>query len=171
MTLRRALDALYDGAGVVAGVALIGTLVFVLIGIGGRLAHFHLPGTDAYAGYCMAAAGFLALAHTLKRGEHIRVTLIVEHLSPARRRTLEITALAIATLLAALFAFYSVRLAFQSWQFNDVSTANDATPLWLPQLAMAAGTLTLFVAVVDELVAGIRGRRRKPAAEAALHNE
>jgi TRAP-type C4-dicarboxylate transport system permease small subunit len=119
----------------------------------------------------MAAAGFLALAHTLKRGEHIRVTLIVEHLSPARRRTLEIAALAIATLLAALFAFYSVRLAFQSWQFNDVSTANDATPLWLPQLAMAAGTLTLFVAVADELVAGIRGRRRKPAAETALHNE
>jgi TRAP-type C4-dicarboxylate transport system permease small subunit len=171
MTLRRTLGFLYDGAGVVAGLALIGTLVFVLIGIGGRLFHFHLPGTDAYAGYCMAAAGFLALAHTLKRGEHIRVTLIVEHLSPARRRALEIAALVIATLLAALFAFYSVRLAFQSWQFNDVSTANDATPLWLPQIAMAAGTLTLFVAVVDELVAEIRGRRRKSAAETALHNE
>ena len=171
MRLRRALDALYDGAGVVAGVALVGTLAFVLIGIGGRLFHFHLPGTDAYAGYCMAAAGFLALAHTLKRGEHIRVTLIVEHLPPARRRALEIAALSIAALLAALFAFYSVRLAFQSWQFNDVSTANDATPLWLPQLAMAAGTLTLFVAVVDELVAEVRGRRRKPAAETALHNE
>jgi TRAP-type C4-dicarboxylate transport system permease small subunit len=171
MTPRRALDALYDGAGVVAGVALVGTLVFVLIGIAGRLLHFHLPGTDAYAGYCMAAAGFLALAHTLKRGEHIRVTLIVEHLSPARRRALEIAALAIATLLAALFAFYSVRLAFQSWQFNDISTANDATPLWLPQLAMAAGTLTLFVAVADELVAELRGRRRKSGAEAALHNE
>jgi TRAP-type C4-dicarboxylate transport system permease small subunit len=119
----------------------------------------------------MAAAGFLALAHTLKRGEHIRVTLIVEHLSPARRRTLEITALAIAALLAGLFAFYGVRLAWQSWQFNDISTANDATPLWLPQLAMAAGTLTLFVAVVDEFVAELRGRRRKPAAETALHNE
>jgi len=171
MTPRRALDALYDGAGVVAGVALIGTLVFVLIGIAGRLFHFHLPGTDAYAGYCMAAAGFLALAHTLKRGEHIRVTLIVEHLSPPRRRALEIVALAIATLLAALFAFYSVRLAFQSWQFNDISTANDATPLWLPQLAMAAGTLTLFVAVADEFVAELRGRRRKSGAEAALHNE
>jgi TRAP-type C4-dicarboxylate transport system permease small subunit len=171
VTLRRALDALYDGAGWLGALFLIGTLVFVLIGISGRLLHFHLPGTDAYAGYCMAAAGFLALAHTLKRGEHIRVTLIVEHLSPARRRALEITALAIAALLAGLFAFYGVRLAWQSWQFNDISTANDATPLWLPQLAMAAGTLTLFVAVVDEFVAELRGRRRKPAAETALHNE
>ena len=45
-----------------------------------RQMHFHLPGTDAYAGYLMAAAGFLALAHTLKRGEHIRVTLLLSHL-------------------------------------------------------------------------------------------
>ena len=45
----------------------------------GRLLGFNVPGTDAYAGYCMAAAGFLALAHTLKRGEHIRVTLLLEH--------------------------------------------------------------------------------------------
>jgi TRAP-type C4-dicarboxylate transport system permease small subunit len=171
VTLRRALDALYDGAGWLGALFLIGTLVFVLIGISGRLLHFHLPGTDAYAGYCMAAAGFLALAHTLKRGEHIRVTLIVEHLSPARRRALEIAALAIAALLAGLFAFYGVRLAWQSWQFNDISTANDATPLWLPQLAMAAGTLTLFVAVVDEFVAELRGRRRQQLASAPLHNE
>jgi TRAP-type C4-dicarboxylate transport system permease small subunit len=171
VTPRRALDALYDGAGWLGALFLIGTLVFVLIGISGRLLHFHLPGTDAYAGYCMAAAGFLALAHTLKRGEHIRVTLIVEHLSPARRRALEIAALAIAALLAGLFAFYSVRLSWQSWQFNDISTANDATPLWLPQLAMAAGTLTLFVAVVDEFVAELRGRRRQQLGSAPLHNE
>jgi TRAP-type C4-dicarboxylate transport system permease small subunit len=171
MKPRRALDALYDGAGVVAALFLVGTLVFVLIGIAGRLLHFHVPGTDAYAGYCMAAAGFLALAHTLKRGEHIRVTLIVEHLASARRLWVERAALAVATLLAGLFAYFSLRLAFQSWQFNDISTATDATPLWLPQLAMAFGTLILFVAVADELVADLRGHRRRSAAEAALHNE
>ena len=57
-----------------------------------------------------------------------------------------------ATLLAALAAFYSVRLAWQSRAFNDISTGNDATPLWIPQLAMAIGTLILFVAFVDEFV-------------------
>ena len=95
----------------------------------------------------MAACGFLALAHTLKRGEHIRVTLILEHLGAKAQRALELAALAVATLLAALFAFYSIRLAFQSWQFNDISTGNDATPLWIPQLAMAAGTLVLLIAI------------------------
>ncbi len=117
---------------------MVGTLAMVLTGICGRLLDFHVPGTDSYAGYCMAAAGFLALAHTLKRGEHIRVTLLIEHVRGAKR-ALELWSLAVATLLAGLFAFYSLRLAWQSWQFNDISTGNDATPLWIPQLTMAAG--------------------------------
>ena len=166
MTLRRALDALYDAAAYLAALFLVGTLAMVLVGILGRLLYFHLPGTDAYAGYCMAAAGFLALAHTLKRGEHIRVTLLLEHAVPAMRRRLQLWSLAAASVLAGLSAFYSVRLAWQSYQFNDVSTASDATPLWIPQLAMAAGTVILLVAFVDELVRELRGVSTPPPASA-----
>ena len=55
---------------------MVALLVILMLGIAGRLLHVHRPGTDAYAGYLMAGCGFLALAHTLKRGEHIRVTLL-----------------------------------------------------------------------------------------------
>jgi TRAP-type C4-dicarboxylate transport system permease small subunit len=77
----------------------------------------------------------------------------------------------VATLLAALFAFYGVRLAWQSFAFDDISTANDATPLWMPQIAMALGTIVLFVAFVDEFVIEWRGQRgpAKPDAEATHH--
>jgi TRAP-type C4-dicarboxylate transport system permease small subunit len=74
-------------------------------------------------------------------------------------------------LLAALFAYFSVRLAWQSYDFNDVSTGNDATPLWLPQLSMAAGTLTLLVALLDELVRELRGTRRPAAQSEPRFNE
>ena len=171
MTLRRSLDALYDAAGVLAALFLMGTLAMVLTGIAGRLFDFHVPGTDAYAGYCMAGTGFLALAHTLKRGEHIRVSLILEHVGAAAHRWLELWSLAVATLLAGLFAFYSVRLSYQSWQFTDISTANDATPLWIPQLAMAAGTLILLIAFADELVIEWTGRRVHAKPGEALHHE
>lgn len=157
--LRRTLDRLYDAAAYLAALFLVGTLIMVLLAIAGRLLHFHVPGTDAYAGYCTAAAGFLALAHTLKRGEHIRVTLLLEHVHGGARRGLEVWALTVATLLAAVLAFYSVRLAWQSWDFNDISTANDATPLWIPQLTMAIGTLVLFIALLDDLVLELRGAR------------
>jgi TRAP-type C4-dicarboxylate transport system permease small subunit len=168
---RALLDALYDAAAYVAAFFLVATLAMVLAGIIGRLLDWFIPGTDAYAGYCMAASGFLALAHTLKRGEHIRVSLLLEHASPRARRALELWSLAIAALLAGALAWYSVRLAIQSLQFNDISTGNDATPLWIPQLAMAAGTVVLLIAFVDELVLEWRGTRRAHVPEEALHHE
>jgi len=169
--MRRALDALYDGAAALAALFMVLLLVAVLASVLGRQFHFNIAGTDAYAGYMMAGAGFLALAHTLKRGEHIRVTLLLQALSPRARHALELWALAAASLLAALVAFYSVRLAWQSHAFNDISTGNDATPLWLPQLSMAIGTTVLAVAFVDELVLELRGKRVQAASGEAAHNE
>jgi TRAP-type C4-dicarboxylate transport system permease small subunit len=119
----------------------------------------------------MAGAGFLALAHTLKRNEHIRVTLLLSGLHGTGRRALEIWALGAASLLALLSAYYSARLAWQSWRFNDVSTSNDATPLWIPQLTMAVGTAVLAIAVVDEFVQQLRGRRVQVMTEELLHHE
>lgn len=169
--MRRALDALYDGAAWLAALFMVGTLLAVLAGIADRYLNRGWSGTDMYAGYCMAASGFLALAHTLKRGEHIRVTLILQALRPRARHGFEIAALAIACVLAAAFAFYSIKLVYQSNQFHDISTGNDATPLWIPQIAMAVGTLVLLVAFIDELVLEIKRRRVQLAPEEMLHNE
>jgi TRAP-type C4-dicarboxylate transport system permease small subunit len=169
--VRAFLDWLYDAAAYVAAFFLVGTLAMVLLGIVGRLMNWFIPGTDSYAGYCMAASGFLALAHTLKHGEHIRVSLLLEHAGVRARHGLELWALAAATVLSGAFAFYSVRLAVQSWLFSDISTGNDATPLWIPQIAMAVGTVVLFIAFVDELVAEWRGTRRTAMPAEALHHE
>ena len=169
--MRRQLDLLYDGAAWLAALCMVCLLIAVLLSVLGRQLHFNVPGTDAYAGYFMAGAGFLALAHTLKRGEHIRVTLLMSSLRGTARRALEIWALFAASALAVLSAGYSVRLAWQSHSFHDISTSNDATPLWIPQLSMALGTVILAVAFIDELVLQIRGRRVVVVSEEAMHNE
>jgi TRAP-type C4-dicarboxylate transport system permease small subunit len=169
--MRRILDFLYDASAWLAALAMIVVLLMVLLSIVSRQAGFHVPGTDAYAGYAMAAAGFLALAHTLKRNEHIRVTLLLGRLQGRARRGLELWALTAGVLLAGLFAFYAARLAWNSHAFNDISTSNDATPLWIPQLTMALGTLVLLVALLDEWVLELRGRRHSAESEEALHNE
>ena len=168
---RRILDGLYDGAAALAGLFMVVLLVMVMLSIIGRQLHFNIPGVDAYAGYMMAAAGFLALAHTLKRGEHIRVTLLLASLHGRVRRALEIWALFAASFLAVLFAAYSCKLAWQSNAFHDISTSNDATPLWLPQLSMALGTVVLAIAFIDELVLEVRGRRVVLEPTEALRNE
>ena len=169
--MRRTLDGLYAATAWLAALCMVGLLVMVLLSIAGRELHFHVPGTDAYAGYLMAGAGFLALAHTLKRGEHIRVTLLLTSLHGRTRRTLELWALAASLALALLFSYYSCRLAWHSHVLGDISTSNDATPLWLPQLSMALGTVVLAIALVDELVLEWRGQRVLPHSDEALRNE
>ena len=169
--MRKLLDSIYNSAAALAALFMVGLLGMVLLSIVSRQLHFHVPGTDAYAGYMMAASGFLALAHTLKRGEHIRVTLLINGLSGRWKKGLEVWALSLATLLALLFAFYSCKLAWQSRVFNDISTGSDATPLWMPQLAMAFGAAILVLAFVDELVLEIMGRRVSTTSSEALRNE
>ncbi|NDB01932.1 MAG: TRAP transporter small permease, partial [Betaproteobacteria bacterium] len=116
--MRRTLDRLFDGAAALAALCMVGLLVMVLLSVVGRQLHFHVPGTDAYAGYLMAASGFLALAHTLKRGEHIRVTLLLGALKGRNKKAMELWALSFATVLGGLFAFYCCRLAWQSHSFH-----------------------------------------------------
>ena len=169
--MRRFLDFLYDGSAWLAALAMIGVLLMVLLSIASRQLGFHVAGTDAYAGYSMAGAGFLALAHTLKHNEHIRVTLLLGRLRGKAKHALEMWALSAAVALAALFAFYSVRLAWQSHVINDISTGNDATRLWIPQLGMALGTVVLLVAFIDEWWLEFTGRRVVVETEEALHNE
>ena len=169
--MRTVLDRLYDAAAWLAAAFLVGTLLSVLAGIADRYLNLNWRGTDMYAGYCMAAAGFLALAHTLKRGEHIRVTLLQQALGPRARHAMEIVALAIACVLAVAFAWFSINLALQSYSYHDISTGNDATPLWMPQIAMAIGTIVLAIAFIDELVLEVRGRRVLVASDEMLHNE
>jgi TRAP-type C4-dicarboxylate transport system permease small subunit len=157
--MRRTLDALYDSAAAVAALCMAGLLIAVLLSILGRQFHFHISGIDAYAGYLMAGAASMALAHTLKRGEHIRVTILLGALRGRGKRALELWALSLGSLLAGLYAWYSVRLAWLSHVYHDISTANDATPLWIPQIGMAVGAVILAIAMIDELVLEILGRR------------
>ncbi len=169
--MRRLLDRLFDASAWLAAALMVGTLAMVVLGMLDRYVHMGVRGTDMYAGYCMAGAGFLALAHTLKKGEHIRITLLLHALKGKARRGLEIWCLVAAVLLSGLFSYYSMHLVYQSWDFADISTGNDATPLWIPQIGMALGMLVLFIAFVDELVLELRGQRATTHSSEMLHNE
>lgn len=167
--MRPFLDRLFNAVGYLAGLFMVGTLLTVLASILGRVhPAFDLPGADAYAGYCMAISAFLALAPTLRRGEHIRVTLLLNKLSPAGQRVLDILCHVVAIGMSAALAWYSIRLVAQSREFNDISTGLDATPLWIPQLGMAIGTTLLLAAFLGDLVLLLRG---EPLRDPSSDNE
>ena len=175
---RRALDALYDLGAALAGACLVAMLALIVAQMVARWTGGTLRGASDYAGYCMAAASFLAFAHALNRGSHIRVGLLLGALGPApgpdgrttrARGALETLCLAAGTAVSAYIAFYAVRAVRWSLAFGDVSQGQDATPLWIPQSAMAVGAVLLAIAFVDNLVVRIATGRDRivPDAEAA----
>ena len=112
--MRRLLDGVYESATWLAGLFMIGILVFVLWSIIIRQLGTNFPGLDAYAGYSMAAAGFLALAGTFRKNEHIRVTLILSALKPRSRHYLNLFTLVIAVILSGALAWFSIKLVLDS---------------------------------------------------------
>ena len=166
--MRKFLDGLYEASAWAAGLGMIAILVVTLLQVAGGVSDLYVRGTDAYAGYAMAASSFFALASTLKRGEHIRVTLIIQRFKGRARRLLEFWSLAVAILLSGFFAWYAWDMVYWSWEFDSRSDAMVASPLWIPQSVMALGVTVLLVAFIDELVQVARGR---DAAESDLSAE
>lgn len=156
--MRRLLDLLYEASAWLAALFMVGTLGMVLAGLLNRFVPLPFGGFDAMAGYFVAAAGFLALAHTLKRGDHVRVTVLLHSVGPLQRRILEVLCLTVALALSGALAWNAAEMAWTSWAFGKVSLHPDRTLLWLPQSAMALGVGVFCVALFDEWCSAIDAR-------------
>lgn len=149
--LRPWLDRLYDLSGAIAALFLIAILAIISLQMGARWSGLQFPGSTDYAGYCMAAASFFAMAHAFNHGAHIRVSLFLTRLGRWRRAG-ELWCLGVAAILACFFAIYAVKAIQVSIKLNDISQGQDATPLWIPQLAMAFGTSLFALCLIDRFL-------------------
>lgn len=156
--MRRALDRLYDAAGALAALCVAAIFVVMLGASIAREVGFRTGGTDDLVSWMTAAAAFLGLAHTFRHGDFVRVGLFLDAMPPGRRRVFELGSLSIAALFTGYLLVSVARYVWTGWQYNEMSTGLLVVPLWIPQLSFLAGAALLFVAVVDELVAVLRGR-------------
>ncbi len=149
--IRRTLDGLYLAGGIIGAGFLICILVIICLQMIARWSGIPFPGSTNYAGYCMAASTFFALAHALNRGAHIRVTIVLRQLGRFRRLG-EIWCYLVAACVMSFFAFHALERNLQTKKFNFISQGLDATPLWIPEVAMTAGSALLALALWDHLV-------------------
>ncbi len=148
----------YQGLLFLSCVSMVAAFGAVLLGVLAREMHWDIAGLDAYAGYAIACALFLALPATLRQGEHIRVTLLLDRLPARVRGGFEWLCLAAGLAIALTVAWFAARLVWVSWSTHDISPAADATPLWIPQIGMAVGCAGFALAFADALVARWQGR-------------
>lgn len=155
--VRHWLDASYRACGALAALVIVAILALVLVQMASRLFRVTVPGVQDFAAYGVAATAFLALASTLRAGSHVRVNLLLTHLGPRGGRILETWCCALGAVLASYMAYWSIDLVWDSYEFGEVASSLMPTPLWIPRISMAIGTVMLLIAFIDELVHVVRG--------------
>jgi tripartite ATP-independent transporter DctM subunit len=137
--------------GVLGALFLIAILLLIVAQMVARWTGQVFPGATDYAGYAMAGASFMALAYAMNRGTHIRVNLMLSKLGVWRRHG-ELWCYGIGALIAVFFARYAIKGTYVSHKLHDTSQGLDATPVWIPQLLMSAGTCLLALTLTDHFV-------------------
>ena len=149
--MRKFLDGLYKGGGILAAICLMIILVIIVAQMIARWAGISFPGSTAYAGYFMAAASFLAFAYALNANSHIRVSLLLNAMGKYRYWG-EVWCFAIGTAASCYLAFHAIEHTYASWTWNDISQERDKLPLWIPQVPVAVGAVLMAIAFIDNFI-------------------
>jgi TRAP-type C4-dicarboxylate transport system permease small subunit len=155
--MRRFLDRLYLASGAIGAIFVL--LICIIMIAQSILREFGVrtgASNDVVSWFC-AAASFFAMAHAFKHGDFVRVTLLLEKVSPGVRRVLEIVSLIIGAISVGYLAYWANRFTYESYQFKEMAQGLLPIPIWIPQSSFAIGSILLFIAVVDELVIVLRG--------------
>lgn len=170
--LRRGLDSLYLGSGLLAAAFLLLILLTIVAQIIGRFIGVAIDSTEI-GGFSLAATTFLSLGYTLRHGGHVRVTLLIRYAGGALRRGIELWCSGLAGIASGYFAYQAANMVHDSWRFGDLSPGLLAIPVWIPQTGMAVGLVVLAIAFADEFVHVLRGNNPvyETAAEGVLETK
>ncbi|WP_417690805.1 TRAP transporter small permease [Roseibium sp.] len=168
--MRAGLDALYRLALGLAAACLVAIASLVVLQVFGRIIDgvrkilgfeilgLLVPSLAEICGFFLVSASFLALAGTLRRGDHIRVSLLLQHLPVRLARFFEIWCLGVALLLSGYFTWHSALQALDSYAYNEVSFGMIPIPLVIPQVVMTLGLAVFSIALLDDFIHALTGR-------------
>jgi len=150
--LRIFLDRLYLGSGALGAffLALIG--IIMLLQMIARSLGMQLRGADDLTAWSVASTAMLSLAYAFRHGAHIRVTLLIGSRKGKTRKVYELICLASALTITMLLTYASFRLAYDSWQYQEMAQGLLQIPIWIPQISLVAGAGLFCVAILDDLV-------------------
>jgi TRAP-type C4-dicarboxylate transport system permease small subunit len=164
--MRRWLDHLYLWTAYLGGFFVFAIFVVMIGAALTRPLGLSLSGSDDLVSWMCAAAAFLPMAAAFRNGDFVRMLLVLERFDQARRRAFEVVALTIATVATATLAYWAIYGVYDSWRTDEMSIGLLVVAMWIPQLSFGFGALVLFIAVVEELLTVLKGKR--PSYELAV---
>ncbi|WP_188074565.1 TRAP transporter small permease [Pusillimonas sp. ANT_WB101] len=150
--MRKILDTLYDGSLYLAGLFLVSLFAVMILEAVMRAFGSQVTGAGELVGWFCAAAGFLALPATFKRGDMVRVGVLLDAARPSLRKPLMLAGLLIATSFSVYMVWAAGKYLLDGWDSGELTQGMIELPVWIPQLSFLSGTVLLLLAVVDEFV-------------------
>jgi TRAP-type C4-dicarboxylate transport system permease small subunit len=165
------LDPLYRLTAFLAVAALVAIAGIILADVILRQFGGQIRSSDDFAGFALVATGMLGLAPTYRRGDHIRVGLLIDRLAGGSRRAVELACLAFGVAAIGWASWWTGRFAWDSWRFHEVSQGLVPVPLWIPQFFMFFGLFVLLVAMAEDLLRVLMNRSPSYMANAPTEAE
>jgi TRAP-type C4-dicarboxylate transport system permease small subunit len=153
--MRRTLDTVYSASLALAGAFLLGIFALMVLEPVFRWLGSYITGANELIGWFCAAAGFLALPATFKRGDMIRVGMLVDRLPPPVRKPILLACFAIAIVFVSFMVWAAAFYLWDGWRAQETTQGMLVIPVWIPQLSFLVGAVLLLVAVLDEAVSAL----------------
>lgn len=155
--IRRTLDLIFGISGGLAVAFLVMIAALTVSQAVARLFGTMVPSADDFAGFCMAGAVFIGLAHTLRAGGHIRVLVVLNSLGPRVRRVTEMGCSLFAALAVGVLTWYTGDMIVTTRQLGEYTLGLVPIPKWIPMLTMLVGLAVFLIALVDDFIRAAKG--------------
>ena len=95
--------------------------------------------------YCVTIAGFFGMAVTFVANKHIRVDIIVSHLSKRTNEILNVITSFIGMVFCGVVTIYAIDMVAMSYDLGMIAPTTLRTPLWIPQSSLPIGFGLMFL--------------------------
>jgi len=94
---------------------------------------------------------FLGIAYTLQQGGHTSVDLVIDRLSPRKRKTIKICTYLFMLLFCIFLTWTSLFPAIEAYLIKEVTQSYTRTPLFILMIPIPIGGILLILEIMREL--------------------
>jgi TRAP-type C4-dicarboxylate transport system permease small subunit len=125
----------------------LSSIILAIIVVWGVLLTYVFKKSDIFSveisEYLLILICFTSIAHIQKEERHVKVDMLVEKLSPAKRNKLEILTSFLCAIFCSITAWKASTIMILNYQRNFYSTSLIKFPIWIPYLIICYGFLML----------------------------
>ncbi|MFC5338482.1 TRAP transporter large permease subunit [Leucobacter denitrificans] len=159
----RIITRLSSVSAILAGLSIVVLGLQIVLDAGGRtLFNSPVPGTlELVSNWWMVIAVFLGFAFTQFKGEHIRVTLLIEKLPVIWSTAVETVILALSFIMISFLAYYLTLDAIQSVKVREIVPGSFPLALWPITVLMAFGMWLYAAQILVSITSSLRAAKRE----------